>query len=243
MEIRPVVLAGGRGTRMRPRTDVLPKPLLPVDGRPLLWYAIRAALAAAGRPTIALDYKADLIQAFFAEDDVDMIVLRDSTMVQSLLTISEQNPADAYLCMSCDVLMPPQALAEAVARSREQGCCAAGFTELPEEGHKKWHYEVADEILVDLQIKETKTTHERVALVVPHEALHGAVEPLPKPIRAETNPEELRPFNDGWTLLLRALLDAGVEIHATQTQVPLCNVNEAGDLVAASKFAHDYLNL
>ena len=48
-----VLLAAGRGKRLRPYTDRMPKPLLPVDGRPTLDYILTAA-AKAGIKTVCL---------------------------------------------------------------------------------------------------------------------------------------------------------------------------------------------
>ena len=48
------ILAAGLGTRLRPLTDVLPKPLVPLLHRPLVTYAMDA-LVAAGVGTIALN--------------------------------------------------------------------------------------------------------------------------------------------------------------------------------------------
>src|ERR1700683_3999532 len=45
--MKALVLAAGRGERMRPLTGVVPKPLLPVAGRPLIAYHLEA-LARAG---------------------------------------------------------------------------------------------------------------------------------------------------------------------------------------------------
>jgi len=63
-----VILAGGLGTRLRPYTTVLPKPLMPIGDRPILDIVIRQ-LAAAGfeRVTIATGYLAELIEAFFGD--------------------------------------------------------------------------------------------------------------------------------------------------------------------------------
>src|SRR3954462_2217780 len=65
MPKRAVVLAGGEGTRLRPYTAVLPKPLMPVGDRPVLDIVLRQ-LRAAGveRVTIATGYLAELIEAF-----------------------------------------------------------------------------------------------------------------------------------------------------------------------------------
>ena len=45
--MKAMILAAGRGERMRPLTDATPKPLLPVGGRSVIEYHI-ANLAAAG---------------------------------------------------------------------------------------------------------------------------------------------------------------------------------------------------
>ena len=41
-----VLLAAGRGRRLRPHTDQTPKPLLPINGRPTLDYVLTAIAAA-----------------------------------------------------------------------------------------------------------------------------------------------------------------------------------------------------
>ena len=46
MPKRAVVLAGGAGTRLRPYTAVLPKPLMPVGDRPVLDIVLRQLRAA-----------------------------------------------------------------------------------------------------------------------------------------------------------------------------------------------------
>jgi NDP-mannose synthase len=63
-----VVLAGGRGTRLRPYTVVLPKPLMPVGDRPVLDIVVRQLhRAGCERLTIATGYLAELIEAFFGD--------------------------------------------------------------------------------------------------------------------------------------------------------------------------------
>lgn len=65
---RAVILAGGEGTRLRPYTTVLPKPLMPIGDRPVLDIVVRQ-LKRHGfdRITLATGYLAELIEAFFGD--------------------------------------------------------------------------------------------------------------------------------------------------------------------------------
>ncbi len=50
--MKAMILAAGRGERMRPLTDTTPKPLLPVGGKPLIQYHIEALVAAGTRDIV-----------------------------------------------------------------------------------------------------------------------------------------------------------------------------------------------
>jgi NDP-mannose synthase len=64
-ERRAVILAGGMGTRLRPYTVVLPKPLMPVGNYPILEVIIRQLAAQKfNRVTLTVNHQAEIIKAF-----------------------------------------------------------------------------------------------------------------------------------------------------------------------------------
>jgi glucose-1-phosphate cytidylyltransferase len=62
-----VILCGGRGTRLRERTESVPKPLVEIGGRPILWHVIQI-YAAQGfeRFLLATGYLGDAVEEFAA---------------------------------------------------------------------------------------------------------------------------------------------------------------------------------
>jgi NDP-sugar pyrophosphorylase family protein len=63
-----VILAGGKGVRLRPLTYTIPKPLLPIGEKPILEEIIERLRAQNIRDiTIAVGYRAELIETYFRD--------------------------------------------------------------------------------------------------------------------------------------------------------------------------------
>jgi NDP-sugar pyrophosphorylase family protein len=66
MSKHAVILAGGRGTRLRPYTVVLPKPLMPIGEFPILEVIVRQLVRHGfTHITMAVNHQAEIIKAFF----------------------------------------------------------------------------------------------------------------------------------------------------------------------------------
>ncbi len=59
------ILCGGRGTRLQEHTHEIPKPLVEIGGRPILWHVMQIYLAQGFRRFVLLTgYKGELIEGF-----------------------------------------------------------------------------------------------------------------------------------------------------------------------------------
>jgi glucose-1-phosphate cytidylyltransferase len=68
-ELSVVILCGGRGTRLQERTQSIPKPLVEIGGRPILWHVIQLYLAQGFRRfLLCTGYKGELIGRFVADE-------------------------------------------------------------------------------------------------------------------------------------------------------------------------------
>ncbi len=63
--MQAVILAAGKGERMRPLTDNTPKPMLRIKGRPILEYTLSNLPEAIAEFILVVGYKNDLIKDYF----------------------------------------------------------------------------------------------------------------------------------------------------------------------------------
>jgi NDP-sugar pyrophosphorylase family protein len=104
-----VILAGGQGTRLRPYTVVLPKPLVPIGEYPVLEIIIRQLRrAGVDRVTLAVNHGANLIRAFFGDGSAWNLAIDYSLEDRPLSTIAPLRLIDdlpeTFLLMNGDVL-------------------------------------------------------------------------------------------------------------------------------------------
>lgn len=110
LPVSAVLMAGGRGERLRPMTDTVPKPLLTIDGKAIIDYNIEA-LAAAGINdiTVSTRYLADKLEEHFSRPvaGVDVKCIRESEplgTIGALSLIGPRDPQGTTLVMNSDLL-------------------------------------------------------------------------------------------------------------------------------------------
>jgi len=107
--MQAIILAGGKGTRLKPYTTILPKPLMPINDMPILEVVIRQ-LKNNGFNNIvmAVGYLAELLEAYFGDGrkwGVNICYSREDKPLGTAgpLTLID-NLDDTFLMMNGDIL-------------------------------------------------------------------------------------------------------------------------------------------
>lgn len=105
-----VVMAGGKGVRLRPHTETCPKPLLPVSGKPMLEHIIERARANGFRHfVIAVHYLGHLIRDYFGDGkkwqiDIEYIHEKEPLGTAGALGLLSPRPRQPLVVSNGDVL-------------------------------------------------------------------------------------------------------------------------------------------
>lgn len=108
--MKAVILAGGLGSRLRPFTEVIPKPLLPIGEKSVLEIQIeRLKKYGCKEVFLATNYKSDYVENFFGDGSRFGIKLHISKEEKPLgtvgpLTLVKKHLTEPFIVMNGDVL-------------------------------------------------------------------------------------------------------------------------------------------
>jgi NDP-sugar pyrophosphorylase family protein len=128
-DMKAIVLAGGKGTRLAPYTKVLPKPLIPIGDMPILEIMIRQMkLAGVQEVILTTGHLASLLRAFFQDGERFGIKIRYSYEEQPLGTAGPLSLIDGldetFLVTNGDILTT-LSLNDLFAAHRQSGAIAS----------------------------------------------------------------------------------------------------------------------
>jgi GTP:adenosylcobinamide-phosphate guanylyltransferase/adenylate cyclase class IV len=109
-----LILAGGKGTRMRPLTYTLPKPLVKIRNKALIDYVIDVFENVGIKKDnifVSVDYLAHKIRAHFKKENINFI--QSKGIAYSIMKLAEELNVP-FVCTSSDILQSKNILKEAI---------------------------------------------------------------------------------------------------------------------------------
>lgn len=105
-----VLMAGGLGTRLRPLTETVPKPMLQVGGKPILELIVQNSIRQGyNRFTMALNYRGEMIRDYFGDGskfgaEISYVEETKKMGTAGALSLLETRPAEPFIVMNGDLL-------------------------------------------------------------------------------------------------------------------------------------------
>lgn len=110
VDIPVVVMAGGKGTRLKPFTDVLPKPLVPINEKPIMdWIIEEFKKYGACSFYATLNYRGKMIEAYYGSINKDYTIEfkweKDFYGTAGSLKLLESEISSTFIVSNCDIIV------------------------------------------------------------------------------------------------------------------------------------------
>jgi CTP:molybdopterin cytidylyltransferase MocA len=103
-------MAAGEGTRLRPITEVWPKPVLPIDGRPAVVTLVHELARVCERVVVVTGHLAEQVEALVAPLPYDIGFVRQPPGQGSADAVLRARATPPYLALAADTVYPDGAL-------------------------------------------------------------------------------------------------------------------------------------
>jgi glucose-1-phosphate cytidylyltransferase len=104
-----IILAGGKGERLRPLTLTIPKPMVEVRGNPILWYILNQLDNSGIRKvTVMVGYKSEVIKKYLSQNfthmHMNIIDGGDIDIIERIKSVTSLSPEEDVLVLYGDTV-------------------------------------------------------------------------------------------------------------------------------------------
>ncbi len=181
--MKAVILAAGRGKRMMPLTSEIPKPMIIVDTKPLLYYTLDAVHNYVDEIIIVIGYHGDQIKAYFGKafNGTPITYKEQEAPLGTGHALLTANPEGRFIMINGDDFFDKEIIMKVLDHDL---CVAAAHVDNPK---KFGIFEVKDNLVVGLEEKpeHPKSDLANIGLWVMDERLVHLMENIPKSPRGE----------------------------------------------------------
>jgi dTDP-glucose pyrophosphorylase len=109
-DVPVVIMAGGKGTRLEPFTKILPKPLVPIDGKPIIEHIIERFLdVGCNQFYLTLNYKGQILKAYFEDLQpfykIEFLFEKEPLGTASSLSLVSGKLNAPFFVTNCDIII------------------------------------------------------------------------------------------------------------------------------------------
>ncbi|MDH5717001.1 MAG: nucleotidyltransferase family protein [Spirochaetia bacterium] len=109
-ENKVFILAGGKGSRLKPFTNILPKPLIPIGEVPIIEIIMkRFQNFGFNNFILSLNYKAEMLKAYFADDkekfNIEYVQEKEFSGTAGSLSLVKKKIKNTIFVSNCDIII------------------------------------------------------------------------------------------------------------------------------------------
>lgn len=112
-----ILMAGGKGKRLRPLTYEIPKPLLEINDKKLIDYAIDSLIESGikkSRIVVCLRYKPEAFIPYLQQKKINYFVGSSDHCVRNMFEIINTRPEKDVLVLPSDIIQPSEVIRESI---------------------------------------------------------------------------------------------------------------------------------
>ena len=102
-----IIMAGGKGNRLKPFTNILPKPLIPINGKPVIDHIIdNFKKYGINNISLTLNYKSKILEAYFNESRTKVKYIKENLPLGTAGILNKfKNSNKDFFVTNCDTII------------------------------------------------------------------------------------------------------------------------------------------